>query len=208
MSAYAAPIEVVQAALHRMGEESISSLDDGSAAALIAKSNYEGIVRAAHGRHAWTFATETVNMTLVGPVVAGNFVWAWTYPPEVINIRWVMSSGRRLRQGEYTIQGRQVLTAAPFTDAASQPQLVGTIRAQEGVWPDDFAEAMVTRLEGLFIESLADRWQDGRLKIKDAEAMFVQAIVRDKRQQPATTQEYNRLAEAFRQRGRRSRFNG
>ena len=36
MSNYAAPIEVVQAALHRLGEETITSLTDGSAAALIA----------------------------------------------------------------------------------------------------------------------------------------------------------------------------
>ena len=52
MSAYAAPIEVIQAALHRIGEEEIGSLDEDSSAARIAASNYEGIVRTVFSRHA------------------------------------------------------------------------------------------------------------------------------------------------------------
>lgn len=206
MSAYAAPIEVVQAALHRCGEESIVSLTDGTPAALVAASNYEGIVRAAMDRHAWSFATETVNLALVGPITAGDYVWSWSWPAEVINIRWVMSAGRRLRNREYVIQGRNVLTTSAF--ATATPQAVATMRAAEGNWPDDFAEAVVTRLQALFLESLADKWQDGRLKEKDAEAKFQRAIVRDKRQQPATTQEFNRLAEVWRSAGRSGHYLG
>ena len=208
MSAYAAPIEVVQAALHRCGEETISSLDDGSAAALIAQSNYEGIVRAQLTRHAWLFASETVNLTLVGAVTYGDYVWAWSWPTEVLNVRWVMINGRRLRMRDYIIQGQQVLTQDGFTDTNSQPQAVATFRAKEGQWPDDFAEAVVVRLQGLFLESLCDKVADARMKIKDAEALMQAAIVRDKRQQPATSQEFNILAEAYRRQGRSRHYLG
>lgn len=208
MSAYAAPIEVVQAALHRCGEESIASLTDGSPASMIAASNYEGIVQANLTRHAWLFSTETINLTLVGPVIAGNFLWAWTWGPEVLGIRWAMCAGRRLRNHEYILEGRQILTCDPFTNAGFALQAKATFRAGEGVWPGDFAEAMVTRLEGLFLGALADNWQAGQAKNKIAEDLFKAAIVRDKRQQPAISQEYNVLAEAHRYRGRRSRFCG
>lgn len=206
MSSYAAPIEVVQAALHRCGEESITSLGDGTPAALVAQSNYEGIVRAAMTRHAWLFATETANLTLQGAVVEGDYVWAWIVPTEIININWVQVDGRRLRAREYTLQGRTVLTMDQY--AGRSLQVVGTIRAPEGIWPDDFAEGIVTRLQALFLESLADKWQDGRLKEKDAETKLQAAIVRDKRQQPATSQEYNVLGEAWRTRGRRPHYIG
>lgn len=206
MSAYAAPIEVVQAALHRCGEESITSMDEGSPAAMVATSNYEGIVRAAHARHAWTFATETKDLALEGPVTSGDYVWSWIIPAEVINVRWVQVNGRRLRTRDYVIQGRRILTISPFTGSA--PQVVATFRSPEGTWPDDFAEAMVVRLQGLFIESLADKWQDARLKIKDAEGQFQSAIVRDKRQQPPTVPDHNHLGEVWRNRGARSHYIG
>lgn len=208
MSAYAAPIEVCQAALHRCGEESIVDMDEASPASVVAQSNYEGIVRAQLDRHGWLFATETVNLIYLGPATAGNFVYAWLVPAEVINIRWVECNGRRLRANDYIIRGAQILTRLAFTDAGSVLQVVGTIRAQEGVWADDFAEAMVVRMQGLFLESLADKWQDGAVKMKQAELLFRQAIVRDKRQQPATSQEYNRLAEVYRNIGGRGRFSG
>jgi hypothetical protein len=180
MSAFAAPIEVVQAALHRVGEESISSMDEGSAAALVAASNYEGIVRAQLKRHAWTFATDTVNLTHQAEVELGLWTHAYVYPASVINIRWVMLGGVKQRSGDWTLQKRRVLTR--LDDAGYQA--VVTTRATESEWSDDFAEAMVVRLQGLFLESLCDKPQDGRPKIKDAEALFRIAIVVDKRQTP------------------------
>lgn len=183
-------------------------MDEGSPAALVAQSNYEGLVRANLCRHAWLFSTETVTLSAPTAVVVGDYVWAWTWPSEVINIRWVMVNGRRLRQRDYVIQGRTILTRDAFTDANSVVQAVATLRANEGSWADDFAEAMVVRLQGLFLESLADKWQDGAVKIKAAEALFQTAMVRDKRQQPATTQEFSRLAEAYRFRGRRGHYLG
>lgn len=195
MSNYAAPIEVVQAALHRIGEDTITDLGDGSAAALVATSNYEGIVRAMLAKHAWSFATATTNLTLQETIAEGLWAKAYTFEdPTLINLRWVMDAGRRLRVGEYVFQGGRVLTLSALTT----PQAVITTRASEGDWPDDFAEAVVVRVQALFLEGLLDRWQDARLKQKDAEYLMLQAMLRDKRQSPPVTVDRNELAETWR----------
>lgn len=194
MSQYAAPIEVLQAALGRIGEQ-IVSLDDGSAPALVAAANYEGIVRAMLTKHAWLFATRTDNLTFQETIELGPWTSAFVYPTDVINIRYVMISGCRLERGDYEIQGNRILTRAGQT---AELQAVVTFRAGEELWPDDVAEAIVVRMQALFLEALLDRWQDARLKQKDAEAAMQMAIVRDKRQQPGARGDNAPLAQTWR----------
>ena len=198
MSAFASPIEVVQAALHRIGEEEISTLDENSSAARVVSSNYEVIVGGYFARHAWTFAKRTLDLTYQGEVELGPWTHAFTWPPEVRNIRYVMREGARLRMSEYAVENGRILTRSD--DAL---QVVATVRAPEGDWADDFAEAMVVRLQALFLESLCDKPQDGRLLKRDAEGLMRDAIIRDKRQEPGQSVEFAPLAEAWRGYGRR-----
>ena len=126
MPAYSAPIEVVQAALHRVGEEEITSLDDDSSGARVAASNYEGIVRSFFARHAWTFAKQTLALTYQGAVELGPYLHAFVWPSTVMNVRYIMQDGVRLRSGEYTIESGRVLTRS------NRPlQVVATVRADE-----------------------------------------------------------------------------
>lgn len=203
MSAFAAPIEVVQAALHRCGEESLASLDDDAAAALVVSSNYEGIVRSQLQKHAWTFATQTVDLTYQSVIDLGTFEHAYVWPAQVINVRYVMREGRILGNGEYAIESGRILTV--FKE---DYQAVTTYRVNEGDWADDFAEAIVVRLQGLFLESLCDKWQDGRLKIKDSRDLISEAMVRDKRQAPGIKFNSSQLADAWRYRGSRAKYRG
>lgn len=207
MPAYAAPIEVTQAALHRIGEEELASLDATDSAARVHHSNYEGIVQAFFARHAWTFATRTLNLTRKGSVNMGGWDAAYVWPPEVMNIRWVQiapgpdgTGGARLGAGEYTIEDGQLLT-----NGDRKLQIVATVRAHESTWPGDFAEAVVTRLQGLFLEALCDKPQDARIAKRDAEMMVRDAIVRDKRQNPGFAFIHTPLASAWRGRGIRHR---
>lgn len=202
MPAYSAPIEVVQAALHRIGEEEITSLDDDSSGARVASSNYEGIVRSFFARHAWTFAKRTLDLTYQEEVELGGFTHAFVWPAEITNIRCVVYApsdrcpgvgGRRLRAGDYAIEGDRLLTRSDLP-----LQVVATIRAEEALWPGDFSEAVVVRMQGLFLEALCDKPQDARLKIKDADTLMRDAITRDKRQEPGVSIEYVPLAEAWR----------
>lgn len=208
MSAYASQIEVVQAALHRIGEEEITSLDEDSSAARVARTNYEGIVRAVFARHAWTFAKRTLDLTYQGEVALGPWTHAFVWPSGVMNIRGVVYApsdshpymgGTRLRAGDYAIEGDRLLVQCD-----NPLQVIATIRADESAWPGDVSEAIVTRLQGLFLESLCDKPQDARLMKKDAEMMLRDAIVRDKRQEPGVAFEVVPLAEAWRG-ARRSR---
>lgn len=202
MSAYAAPIEVIQAALHRVGEEELASLDEDASAARVANSNYEGIVRALFARHAWTFAKQTLDLTYDEEVALGQWSHAFVWPSEVMNIRSVVyaEGGRRLRAGEYAIESGRVLTRSD-----TPLQIIATVRALEADWPGDFSEAVVVRLHGLFLEALCDKPQDARIKIKDAEMLVRDAILRDKRQEPGVSAEFAPLAEAWRG-GRSSRL--
>lgn len=208
MPAFAAPIEVTQAALHRIGEEELQSLDDNASAARVHLSNYEGIVRALFARHAWTFATKTLDLTYQSAVTLGSWESAYVWPAEVMNIRYVQYApdpltpgigGRQLRSGDYTIENGKLLTLGPEIKL----QVVATVRAPESVWPGDFAEAVVTRLQGLYLEALCDKPQDARIAKRDAEGMIRDAIVRDKRQNPGVSFIKVPLAEAWRGRGMR-----
>jgi len=193
MPAFSAPIEVVQAALHRIGEEEIASLDEDSSGARVASSNYEAIVRSFFARHAWTFAKQTLPLTYQGEVELGPWLYAYVWAGEVTNIRCVMRDGVRLRAGEYSIESGRVLTRCD-----GDLQIVATVRAPEADWPGDFSEAVVVRMQGLFLESLCDKPQDGRMKIKDADVLMRDAIVRDKRQEPGVAADFVPLAEAWR----------
>jgi hypothetical protein len=196
---YATPVQVVQAALHRVGEASISSLNDGSVAASIANSNYEGIVGDYLTRHAWTFATKTVSLAYVGESEDSPWAYEWTWTDDVLNFRTVRMAGRTLESGEFEIQDGKLLT---FYGAEAELVASVTYRAIESTWPGDFSEAVVVRMQALFLEGLIDKWQDARLKEKDCEAKILRAIVRDKRQVPAKRVERTKLTDMWR--GRRT----
>lgn len=191
--AYASEIEVVQAALHRVGEATIASLSDGSLPAQIAASNYEGVVSDYLTRHAWTFATKTVDLTYVGTTDDLPWRHLFTAPATTLNIRQVRRAGRTLESGEFDLQDGKVLVMCDDPLKASV-----TFRALEGAWSPDFAEAVVIRLQAVFLEGLVDKWQDARLKERDAEGKLLRAIVRDKRQAPARRVERTKLADVWR----------
>ncbi|GAA0768895.1 hypothetical protein [Brevundimonas olei] len=193
MPTYAAPIEVVQAALHRIGEDEITGLDEDSSAARVAASNYEGIVRAVFARHAWTFAKRTLNLTYQGEIELGQWRHAYVWPAEVVNIRFISECGRRLRSGDYSIEGDRILTRHK-----EDLQVVATVRPIEGAWPADLAEAVVVRLQALFLEALCDKPQDARLLKRDADQLLREAIVRDSRQEPGQQIDFAPLAEVWR----------
>lgn len=208
MPAYSAPIEVIQAALHRIGEEEISSLDEDSSAARVANSNYEGIVRSVFARHAWTFAKRTLDLTYSAAVELGPYTHAFVWPSEVMNIRGVVYApdastpclgGTRLRAGDYAIEGDRLLVRND-----NPLQVIATTRAAEAAWPGDVSEAIVVRMQALFLEALCDKPQDARLLKRDAEQLLRDAIIRDKRQEPGVAFEFVPLAEAWRG-ARRSR---
>lgn len=181
MPRYANDIEVIQAALHRVGEASISSLTDGSAASQIANANYEGIVGDLLERHAWSWATRTADLTLIGE--SDNAAWGYEYalPDDYINLRFITRAGIQIGEGDWALQGDRVLV-----NAEGEYQATYTYRAPVASWSYKFGEALVVRLQALFLGGLLDRWQDARLIEKDGEQKLMRAMAADRRQSPST----------------------
>lgn len=192
MSRYANEIELLQASLARVGEGNLSSLTDGSAEAKIAAANYEGVVGDMLERHAWTWATKTADLTLIGE--SDNNAWAYEYalPSDCINIRFVTREGVQIGAGEWTLEGNRVLVPVE-----ADYQVTYTYRAPESAWPYNFGEAVVTRMQAVFLEGLLERPQDARLKERDAEAKLNRAILRDRRQSPAANPYRASLTDAW-----------
>lgn len=188
---YAAPIELVQAAATRVGELSVTSLEDGSMPSRVAKANYEGMARRRLAMHAWSWAKLPVALVQQGERSVGRYRWAHLIPPQAIRVHWV---GRGLhRIDDWSIDDGKILTAAPGPWEA-----LITRRAPESDWSADFAEAFITDLEALFIMSLVRNPQDARMRQRDAEVAFRTAIAADRRQSPGPKIETGgRLVEAW-----------
>jgi len=180
MPRYANDIEVVQAACLRVGESAPTSLTDGSAISSVVNANLEGVVGDLLERHAWTWATKTADLTLIGE--SDNAAWGYEYalPDDCINVRFITRSGVTIGEGDWTLQGDRVLVLAE-----GEYQATYTYRAPVARWSYNFGEAVVTRIQALLLGGLLDGWSEARLIEKDSEVKIQRAIVRDKRQSPA-----------------------
>lgn len=174
---YAAPIELVQAALARVGGQLITSLEDNSMPAVVAKANYEIMARKRLSMHTWSFASYPVLLVYQGEQAVGQMRHAYRKPPEALRIHWVGVGEQRLDNWKLT-QGKIVARMPGDYEALISH------RAPEGDWADDFTEAFVTELEALFIQSLQRNIQEARVRFRDADALFARALASDKRQSP------------------------
>jgi hypothetical protein len=174
---YAAPIELVQAALTRVGGQMITSLEDGSMPATIAKANYEGLAKRRLSMHTWSFASYPVKLVFQGERDTGMYRFAYMIPPEALRVHSVNVLAQRVRQ--YKLDNGKVL----FPSAYDYEAMISH-RAPESTWPADFAEAFIVELEALFLSSLVRNPQDARLRQRDAEVLFRTALAADKRQAP------------------------
>lgn len=174
---YAAPIEIVQAALARVGGQQITSLEDNSMPATVAKANYELMARKRLSRHTWSFASYPVALVYQGEQIVGQMRHAYRIPPEALRVHWVGVGSQRLDEWKLT-QGKIVARVAGDYEALISH------RAPESDWADDFTEAFVVEMESLFIGSLQRNVQEARVRLKDAEKLFSDAMAADKRQAP------------------------
>jgi hypothetical protein len=174
---YAAPIEIVQAALARVGGQQITSLEDNSMPATVAKANYELMARKRLSKHTWSFASYPVLLVYQGEQTVGQMRHAYRVPPEALRVHWVGVGEQRLDDWKLT-QGK-IVTRIP-----GDYEALISHRAPESDWPDDFTEAFAVEMEALFIGSLQRNVQEARVRLKDANILFADAMAADKRQAP------------------------
>jgi hypothetical protein len=173
---YAAPIELVQAALSRIGSVALTSLEDDSMEARVANLNYEGIARKRLSMGPWSFASLPVTLVRVGERNVGRMRFAYQIPPESIHVLWVGMGDTRAER--WSIDNGNILLDQ---DLAWEAKIA--TRAPESDWSPSFAEAFIVELEALCIGSLQRQPQESQMRAREAERMFRAALTADERQQ-------------------------
>lgn len=172
---YAAPIEIVQAALALLGGEVITSLEDGSVPSTIIKTNYESIVSRRLAAHTYTFASYPVILVYQGERDAGALRHAYMLPNESIKVHWVGKQDARL--AEWAINNGKILTRIK-----DDYEALISYRALESDWSPEFTDAMIQEVYALFVGSIRRDYEAARLIRRDAELLFRSALASDKRQ--------------------------
>lgn len=173
---YAAPIELVQAALSRIGSVSLTSLEDDSMEARVARMNYEGMARKRLSMGPWSFSSLPVLLVRVGERNVGRMRFAYQVPPESIHVLWVGINDTRA--GRWAIDNGNILLDV---DAPWEAKIA--VRAPESDWSPQFSEAFITDLEALFIGALQRQPQESQMRGRAADMMFRTALAADERQQ-------------------------
>lgn len=172
MSIYAAPVEVANAALAEVGENQITSLLDGSPAAITFNTLYEPLVARELTKHAWSFATRTDRLILQG--ATGNSpAYAYYLPAGIMTPRFLMVGNRRARG--YILRSNKLLV-----DVQQDYDLTHTYRAPESEWPGDFCEGMRKRLMAVFLRAIPVDYQRAREMDQEADMLFQLARIRDR----------------------------
>ena len=175
MSIYTVPVEVVNAALSRMGVTPINDFSSSAKPAIIANDVYEGVVRDLLARHSWSFAKKRADLVYQGETT-GDYSAVFAVPSDSINVIKVETDGVLV---DYEVQENKIL--ANVSDGL---QIKYHFRALEGDWPADFAEAVVRTMMAHFYRGLREDDNEAERQEKIAEARILRSMVRDKRQSP------------------------
>ena len=173
MTTYAAPIDVANAAVLLLGASSLVSLTDARAEARIINTMYEPVVKAALTRHAWTWGKKTQLLAKTGQTPEQKFLYA--LPADLLNLRYVTYKDRKITIEEI-VDGELVV---PYD---TEIYAHYTWRVPEARWPADFAEAIVTILNGKLVRGLLNDFNEARAQEEKGEQLLRRAMVRDKRQ--------------------------
>ena len=176
MNIYAAPVEVANAALAEVGHTQISSLLEGSPAAITFNAVYEKIVAKELTKHAWSFATRTERLTYQGET--GNSPrYAYYLPTGIL-------TPRSLKVGRSPARGYELRSNKLLTDFQRNYDLRHTFRASEDQWAADFAEGIRKRMMAVFYRALPVDLPAAREMNAEAELELLRARTRDRNAQP------------------------
>lgn len=173
---YAAPVELIQAALSRIGSVSLTSLEDDSMEARVANLNYEGLARKRLSMGPWTFASRPVFLVRAGERNVGRLRFAYQIPPESIHVLWVGLGETRAQRWSID-QGHVLLDSDQPWEARI------AVRAPESDWSAAFSEAFIVELEALFMAALQRMPQEAQMRAREADRLFRIALAGDDRQQ-------------------------
>jgi hypothetical protein len=157
-------IDLCSRALLKVGAQTITSFDEGSAEAEVAASLYSTVRDAALCAHAWNFATYQTTLPKLAGAPVADFANAFQLPVDCIRVLSAGTAGRG--QGiRYKIKQRQL-----HTDA-DDVILTYISRPDELDFPPFFDMVLIAQLAAEFCIPLTDstsRWESLQ-KLADAE---------------------------------------
>lgn len=164
-------IELCSAALVKLGAESISSFNDGTAEADIAKTLYDIVRDGLLGTHPWSFATAHAELVQLPTAPLTDFEYAFELPTDFIK---GLSAGDecRSRGAVYQVIGREVHTNYEEITFAY------VRRADEADFPAYFVSALVNRLAAEFCLPLTENSSRSELlfRLADTELKLAKLI--------------------------------
>lgn len=168
-------IELCSSALVKLGAESISSFDDGSAEARVASRLYPLLRDALLSTHPWSFATRQSELARLAEVPTTTFEYAYQLPNDFLKALSAGNGGRG-RGLVYQLVNRQLHTdAEPVV-------LTYVFRPSEGDFPAYFNAALVTRLAAEFCLPLTENSSRAERLSRLAEAELKVAKLVDSQQ--------------------------
>ena len=171
------PIKVSSRALILIGEEGISSFEDGSAQSDVANAMYEDVARTALTNSRWRFATKQAVLNRVVSAPTGRFDAAYQMPGDLLMLSAVTVGDHPIKYDTY---GDKV-----FCDASENDELVADYiyRADEADWPSFFVIAVEYAMAAVFAVSIARDASLAGLMEQKAQLYMIQARRLDSQQQ-------------------------
>lgn len=171
-------VTFVNAALTRCGLETIASFDDVNDRAKVANANYEVKVLAALDAHRWHFATKTEILSQLEDDAPDPWLYAYQLPTDAKTIRSVKQAGINI---DYELMGSKILTLVN-NDLSEVVAHFGW-RPPEAQWPPWWTEALIQRLEAVFLR-FKEQHAEAKARDEAAEAAFQTARRLDSQNQP------------------------
>lgn len=172
-------IAICSRALIKLGADSITSFEDGTAEAEVAASLYGLIRDALISAHPWSFATGQVELAQLASEPVADFAHAYQLPSDFLRVLSAGVSGRG-RGIDYRIAERRL-----HTDVSSVT-LTYIFRPDEQTFPPFFDQALISRLAAEFCIPLTDSTSRSEALRKVAEDEFQRAKSIDGQQESPT----------------------
>jgi len=160
-------LDIVNLALSLLGESPIQSIDEGSAAAVYAKQQFDPARRAALRSYNWTFALRRVRLTRVADEVPGVYQFTYQLPADCLRpIRVIDPEKDRTPPDASGTTGYEPVGANRITCDLENPLLEYVADITDPVFFDD-----------LFVQSLAHRLAAGLATPITGDANRAQALM-------------------------------
>lgn len=163
----------INAALTRAGFDPVTSIPGQTAEGKVAAANYESFVRGVLTGYPWRFATTTRRLNLLSAAPYLPWLYAYQIPTDLLKLRTVQVEGQGIAY--------EVMTDKLLCNADSTVEVIAmfTWRVPEAYWPGDFGEAMIQRLEGMFLRSPAGQFDEAEARDSSADEEFERAKLSD-----------------------------